>query len=226
MIVLGDIHGQWEHTARLIEARDLRDETIVQVGDFGVGFDAPEREAVRLDTLDAVLAARGLTLYAIRGNHDDPAAFGDDRYDRPRLRLVRDYTTLDIDGRRVLCVGGAASPDRVARRRQGLRWWPEEVFVPRPDLLDGPPDIVVTHSAPDFCPPVGPGRLIQALARHDPALVADLRRERADLTALHAALDRRRLQLWLYGHFHQSLRHEHDGVRFIGLQENELLRAT
>jgi hypothetical protein len=146
VIFLGDVHGRWEDLASLLARHDLRDETIVQVGDFGVGFDQPARELERLDALDAVLAERGLMLYAIRGNHDDPAPFADGRHDRSRLRLVADYTTLTIEGRRVLGIGGATSIDRAPRRWQGLGWWPEEAFVLQPEPWTAP-QIVVTWRA-------------------------------------------------------------------------------
>jgi hypothetical protein len=38
VIVLGDVHRRWEEAAETIERAGLRGRTIIQVGDFGLGF--------------------------------------------------------------------------------------------------------------------------------------------------------------------------------------------
>jgi predicted phosphodiesterase len=224
MLFLGDVHGRWEHLAHAVQSRALTRDTIVQVGDFGVGFGDPTREAGRLQALNGVLETHDLTLHAIRGNHDDPRYFRDHRHDLSHIRFVGDYETLALDGFQIMCAGGATSVDRRPRQRQNLGWWPDEAFqLPADDLVDAP-DIVVTHSAPAFCPPLRPGRLVMEFVRYDPALLTDLQRERDEHTALFNALDRRRLRLWVYGHFHQAFTHQQEQVIFRGLPELGLFR--
>jgi hypothetical protein len=219
MLFIGDVHGDWMRLITLVMQHGLGQQAIIQVGDFGVGFDTVANDRARLQILNTVLEQRDLTLYVVRGNHDDPSWFHDHRHDLDRIRLVCDYETLLIDGQHILCVGGAVSIDRRLRQREQLGWWAQEGVRLCLDQLTGQPDMVVTHSAPDFCPPHRLGALVHEFARHDPALLADIAAERQALTLLFKALDRQRLRLWVYGHFHQRLEHEHAGVRFRGLPE-------
>jgi hypothetical protein len=81
---------------------------------------------------------------------------------------------------------------------------------------------VVTHTAPDFAPPLRlhtppfsvPG---------DPDLFTDLRRERSALTRLHTLLTAQaRPAYWFYGHFHASAREEIAGTRFVMVASMEM----
>ena len=224
VLIVGDVHGQWGQLADLLMKQEIRTTTIIQVGDLGVGFRGWREDIDQLLALDAVLAARDLTLLAIRGNHDNPRWWS-----RPphalaglrRVRLVPDYHVETVEGRVVLFVGGATSVDRVIRQRRRLPWWPAEGFAWRPRRLAGlpPPEVVVTHTAPDHCPPHGFAPLVLAFARYDATLLDDLRRERAQLTMLHDALDRSRLRHWLYGHFHYDMDWNQAGVNYRCLAE-------
>ena len=82
---------------------------MIQVGDFGAGF--------RKDFLDDmlylndVLNEYNVTLYVIRGNHDDPKFFNGN-HNWGNLKLLKDYTVLDLEGKKILLIGGAISIDR------------------------------------------------------------------------------------------------------------------
>lgn len=135
MLLVGDVHGEWENLADRLRQRDIRSTTILQVGDFGVGFLKKNDERRRLERLDRALDVRDLTLYAIRGNHHDPAYFAPDReHGWERIHLVPDYTLLTIGHQRILCVGGAISVDR-RQRHVGVSYWQDEGFVFDPTAL-------------------------------------------------------------------------------------------
>ena len=199
MLIVGDVHGQWGRLADLLLKQEVRATTVIQVGDLGIGFRAWRQDIAQLRALDALLDRRDLTLLAIRGNHDNPRWW----FRSPRslaglrrARLIPDYHVETVEGRVVLFAGGATSIDRVIRQRRDMSWWPAEGFAWRPRRLAGlpPPEVVVTHTAPDHCPPHGFAPLVLAFARHDAMLLDDLRRERAQLSLLHASLDRSRLR--------------------------------
>lgn len=232
MIFVGDVHGEWVALQQKLQRLGVRDEIIVQVGDFGVGFGGATgraRERAALDTLDRFLARTGNTLLTIRGNHDDPAYFRQCVWGYERIRPVPDYTVETLDGRAILFVGGAISIDR-RQRRAGRDYWPDEGFhlnegaLERADLnnLWG----VVTHSAPAAAPPATPALsspLVRTYAWGEPRLLDDLEAERRDLTRLYEAVVRRsRPAHWIYGHFHGRATAAVDGTRFVMLDVLEL----
>jgi UDP-2,3-diacylglucosamine pyrophosphatase LpxH len=128
VIVIGDVHREWDALARQLRFYGITQQELIQVGDFGVGFGPRADEQAELLALDAVLADTGNTLWVIRGNHDDPAYFTDAALvPCARIRFVPDYSLLTVDGRTILCAGGATSSDRVLRT-PGRDYWPTEGF--------------------------------------------------------------------------------------------------
>lgn len=151
IIMLGDIHGEFEKLKWSIKLKNITDCYIIQVGDFGVGFLKPDIEFNRLKDLNKFLKSRNITMIAIRGNHDNPTYFnGSVTYSN--LLLLPDYSTMTLNGLKYLFVGGALSIDR--RYRQSLRedrsYWEDEVFVYDENLLKEafPPsvDVLITHT--------------------------------------------------------------------------------
>ena len=57
----------------------------------------------------------------VRGNHDDPSYFNEEKVNYERFRCVPDYSVINVCGRNVLCVGGAVSIDRKYRRTANLK---------------------------------------------------------------------------------------------------------
>lgn len=225
MLFLGDLHGDDHLIVAALAGGRYDGRTIIQVGDFGVGFRSAAAEARRLGALNEVLDDHRVRLYVVRGNHDDPAVFRDGRYNRSWLTFVPDYTLLAVDDQQVLCVGGAISVDRTARAVSGWEWWPDEGVVWQPDQVQGRPHVIVTHTAPAFCPPRDVERIAE-FGLDDPSLLADIERERAALDELYRLIDRMNLRAWVYGHFHQPLRYEQDGIVFHGLDRGAFLDLT
>jgi len=191
MIVVGDVHGNWRDLAEQVYASGVHRAHIIQVGDFGLGFNTPQRERELLAPLHRALSNTESVLHVIRGNHDDPA------YWRPghshhwhydTIRLVPDYTVLSVQGARILCVGGALSIDRILRRRNHS-YWPDEGVVLDEGYLAALNLIdlwgVITHTAPDIAPPFAIDSSVRGYLAVDPPLADDLRRERAALTRLY-----------------------------------------
>lgn len=76
MRCIGDLHGRFEVVAQHLRQHATPGETLIQVGDFGLGFRPRAEDTAWLRKLDAQLGAAQMRLLAIRGNHDDPALFG------------------------------------------------------------------------------------------------------------------------------------------------------
>jgi DNA repair exonuclease SbcCD nuclease subunit len=223
VLLLSDIHGRFGLVVRAVEGSDAHDTAIVQLGDFGVGFAPREEDQAALEGLSDYLGARGLHLYAMRGNHDDPSLFSEGSpLNQAHVTLVPDYTVLSIEGLSVLCVGGAVSIDRGARRAYGHGWWEGEPMRWDPGALGrasiAGPLVVATHNCPTACPPFGPNRMVLSYAAADPTLIGDLASERERLDALLRALPVRP-RYWFYGHHHSYARTEEGGTVFVGLPE-------
>jgi UDP-2,3-diacylglucosamine pyrophosphatase LpxH len=183
IIFIGDIHGDFQGLAAQLLYREIQNAKLIQVGDFGVGFKPVDYERTELEVLNRVLTERNNMLYVLRGNHDDPSYFTNN-FALSNISLVSDYTILHLDGKKILCVGGAVSVDRTSRT-DGKNYWPEERFTfdeaKLSHALDNLKslDTIVTHNAPSEFWPQGFDRLVLRYAKRDPTLLDDLNTERA-----------------------------------------------
>lgn len=228
IILLGDIHGRIETLMANITKYGIEDSIIIQVGDFGLGFMNIGLETRLLNELDNYLGSKDIILLAIRGNHDNPFYWTEDRlsfYDN--IKLVKDYDTMVLNGFKFLFIGGAYSIDRDGRkegldywkgdRYKGLNlFWKEEVLNFKPELLMGLKDIdyVVTHTAPNL---VYPFTTTQFDKKHP-----QVREERNNMSMLFNILNNNNnIKKYFYGHFHESNRKNVFDTEFILLDIDE-----
>lgn len=131
VLVLGDMHGNlfsWGRTV-IPAIRRHRPDVIVQVGDFGFGWDENYLEA-----LDCILDdASAPDVVWLDGNHEgfdaleEIGAFGAESATRTSERtwyLPRGYT-WEWQGRHCMSMGGAYSVDKPYRTPH-VDWWPQE----------------------------------------------------------------------------------------------------
>lgn len=219
ILMLGDIHGNFNYLKNLLDSKKVSDCYIIQVGDFGVGFTSETNELNLLNDLSKFLSDRNIIMYAIRGNHDDPKYF-DGRIKLTNLELIPDYTILELEGNRIMCIGGAVSVDRMPRIKEDMinarygsskrnYWYDETIVFNEEDIRNVKNiNILVTHTAPDFCEPdnnFGYGNLVEEFAREDKKLKDDLKTERDLMTIIFDMLaDNNKIDKHFYGHFHRS----------------------
>lgn len=235
--VIGDVHGNWNTMVKDIESRDIRDTTVIQLGDFGVGFIEQHQERKNLEAVNERLKASNIMMYVIRGNHDKPDYFNGD-WEFSNLKLVKDYTVITVDGDDILLVGGAISIDRKPRLAEMMEYakynvsrelyWHDEHFVLDKKLASKVKGCryVVTHTSPDFCWPdnkFGFGQLVEHfIMLGDKKLRDELPAERKNLTELYNILKENNvIDKWFYGHFHNSKLTEYNGTDFhlLGIHE-------
>jgi len=223
---IGDIHDWWVEAFRSLKTKGLSDCAVFHAGDMGAGFERPQKEMRRLQNLNNLLKGIGLTMYCARGNHDDPDWY-DGRIDMSNLKLLPDYSVVELGLRKVMVVGGAVSVDRMKRNaylkrndsHKHVGWWPGEWPVYDEAKIDaaGKVDVVVSHTAPDFCEPLKKDGLYQFL-EHDRGLWDDTRLERNIMSKIY---DRIRSHgtpdLWAYGHFHMNHTSYFEGTKFVAL---------
>lgn len=164
----------------------------------------------------------------IRGNHDNPAYFQEQRINHERFRCVPDYSIVTACGHTIFCIGGAISIDRTYRLAADSRphsaqkacYWADEMPRFDEDALAEinakyKVDAVVTHTAPSFCELITKDGLM-GWASRDATLLEDCERERAILDQIFESLLEagHPITHWYYGHFHQSWSATINGILF------------
>lgn len=141
--VFGDVHGKFDAFRAKLDSRPT-DDIILQVGDFGIW---PHME-------DNLKKGFSRPVYFIDGNHEYFPWLTDinevtELY--PNLFYVPRGTVMELDGRTVLFLGGAESPDK-EYRTEGRDWFREESIsyedtdrIPR-DVKNV--DLMITHTPP------------------------------------------------------------------------------
>lgn len=244
ILILGDTHGNFREFQRKFDSAKVEGATILHVGDFGVGFKETDSKEVHfLQELNGFLKKRNSIMYAIRGNHDNPKYFNGD-YSYSNLKLVPDYTVIEIEGQNFLMVGGAISIDRRRRLNEMQMfsavgrylesYWYDEHFKLNENKLKDFKDIdcVITHSVPGEAKPINDydnhymshGHLVESFAKHDSKLKDDLNKERKDLSKMLKILkENNTIKSWYYGHFHSSHKETIDGINFVMVGVSELI---
>ena len=237
---LGDVHGNFNYIEYYIKLNKMENCIIYQVGDFGIGFTTEFNDMGILGNLNRFLKERNIHFYAIRGNHDNPAFFDGhlaNHFDN--LHLLADYDVIEVNGRKILGVGGAISIDRrpcladmqkeaIYGRNIELYWFDEafKVDEEKIKLIEGV-DILVTHTAPNFCVPINKnndfGPLVNRYAEYDENLKKDLNEERDNVTKLWELLKEKNpnIKNHFYGHFHRVNLEIINGVEHRLLDINE-----
>jgi predicted phosphodiesterase len=219
ILVVGDIHGEFEELKQSLIKKMITDCYVIQVGDFGIGFNLINSDLRRLIDLNSFLEERNIIMYVIRGNHDNPDFFkGNIKYSN--LILMEDYTVLELDDRKILCIGGAISIDRTKRKndqrinrksgdKRRLYWIDEHIFFDESKIKNLKDiNIMITHTAPDWCEPdnkINFGDLVDQFAVYDPTLKHELREERKLLSNIYDIVsENSNIEKLYYGHFHRS----------------------
>ena len=150
---------------------------------------------------------------------------------------MRSY--FEVEGKKVLGVGGAISIDRVPRiveNHNSIKygsskryWWKDEIFKLDLEKVESIRDveIVVTHSCPDFVAPVVLNNnwpyIVKQFLPDDPPLEEQLKKERAEISELCNILRKNNnIQYWFYGHFHKEYLTNEGPTLFRGLEINQL----
>ena len=243
LMFLGDIHGGFNIIHQYVKLYGITNAHIIQIGDFGVGFNTIEKEKRMLEMYNPILVKNNVHVWAIRGNHDYKPHFDNYHFSLSNINLIPDYTVLELCDKRILCIGGAVSVDRNWRytklQKQGIfenqtlgkeSWWPDETFVLDKDKLGEMKDIdiVATHTAPHYCEPdntFGFGPFVEGIVREtgDTELKTDLNVERQQMTDAFTIIKmNNNITHHYYGHFHKTDVMNYDGIKHRLLNVNEL----
>ena len=221
MYFIGDTHGI-RPVFSIIDRKQITNSHLIHVGDFGLGFVTIASDIKNLEATDEMLMETNNHLYVIRGNHDNPIFWDKSKgLNLPKLHnlhLIDDYTVFEVEGKKILGVGGGISIDRQVRKddKPYPSWWKDEVFVYDPLKINrivnnvDRIDIVVTHSAPTIAYPRGVDAPIVndwhgIEAQFGNNLKGELIKEREEIDKLLNSISSAYSPThWFYGHFHAS----------------------
>lgn len=217
-MVAGDWHGDQRsaasgHPERVIaEAAADGCGWVVQLGDFGFGFDVGDRDGslpvcTFTQRVSEAAGDAGVKVVVVDGNHDNHDLLARYRVSAPTVGPER-FVRLDRHvfwaprghrwewaGVRFAALGGAYSPDRAdgRYRTEGVDWWPGEMIsVADLDALgDEPVDVLFTHDAPELPPGLSP--LPSAVAAIETA---------TNQARVAEAVTRTRPAVLMHGHWH------------------------
>lgn len=209
ILLLGDIHGNFPHAFNLCNANT--DTTIIQVGDFGIGFGKDNPERINKYT----------NLRWIGGNHENMTRCK--LYDGYLGRFGWFQWRPDINSPvtlKVFFCSGAWSIDW-QHRTPGKDWWAdeelsaEEMDQARKLYLDVKPDIVISHDCPSL---LWPDLIKQIQMLFGPNKIPT-----RTGTFLDDLFREHRPRQWFFGHYHGSAVIEKDGCVFHCLNIGETL---
>lgn len=163
--LVGDLHGNVSAAdAALRWAAEQGADVVVQVGDFGFGFDTTQHEGSFLPRLCRLTRELELPLLWLGGNHDNWDAIDEQRAEQDlggsEPWLMSDWIVQLPVGYRLpwgehgwLVIAGATSVDR-PWRHPGVSWWPQEVQLTDAaaarivaDHRHAQVDVVLSHDA-------------------------------------------------------------------------------
>jgi len=151
--VAGDWHenGPWARKA-IAHAAEQGADVIVHVGDYGYEYSAKFMKAV-----ETALAAAGIALLFVDGNHENHPTLNRYAIGTNGLRQLTPHVwhmprgfRWTWAGVRFLALGGAHSVDR-PWREPGISWWKEEWITEaqaQHAIDGGPADVLVSHDCP------------------------------------------------------------------------------
>ena len=158
--ITGDTHRSF---SRLYTLYGTSNDMLIVLGDAGINYFLDESDIELKDYLNSF----NIKLFCIRGNHEERPEnistykevemFGGKVYieeEFPNLIFAKDGEMYNIDGNRVLVIGGAYSVDKGYRIRNKIPWFSDEQLMDDEmlailDKVEGQHfDIVLTHTCP------------------------------------------------------------------------------
>ena len=214
----GDVHRDFRNIYNFCKENETTtDDILVVLGDVGINYflDEPEQE------FKANIAKEiGITLACVHGNHEErPAnvpgyelvdwhgakAYIDPRY-YPNQVFLKDGEIYNLNGKKVLVIGGAYSVDkeyRLKHANQGYKWFeseqpsPEikEHVIENLDKVGWKVDYVFAHTCP-----------YDQMPRHCFLPTVDQRKvdNSTEIWMMEEISKKLDFKRWYYGHFHDE----------------------
>jgi 3-oxoacid CoA-transferase subunit A len=133
----GDIHGDVRRLLNDFKRYDIQStDTVILLGDVGLNYYGSDRGDNKSKKF---LNKQGVTVFCIHGNHEmrpeTIASYEETKWNGgvvyyepayPNLLFAKDGEVFDLDGYRVVVIGGAYSVDKFYRLQRGMSWFDDE----------------------------------------------------------------------------------------------------
>ncbi len=158
--ITGDTHRNF---SRIYKLEKDTDNMLIVLGDVGINYYLNEEDK----NYKEYLKKFNLKLFCVRGNHEERPdnistykeveMFGGEVFieeEYPNLIFAKDGETYNIDGKKILVIGGAYSVDKQYRLLHGYKWFKGEQLTKKEmdtilEKVKGKHfDIVLTHTCP------------------------------------------------------------------------------
>ena len=158
--IIGDTHRDF---SRIYKLEKDTDNMLIVLGDVGINYYLNEEDKNYKEYLKKLK----LKLFCVRGNHEERPEnistykeieiFGGKVFieeEHPNLIFAKDGETYNIDGKKILVIGGAYSVDKQYRLLHGYKWFKEEQLTKKEmDTILAKVkgkhfDIVLSHTCP------------------------------------------------------------------------------
>lgn len=214
---VGDIHGDTSILCVIIDSYDIKDCTLILLGDIGIWRYRDYKHYINFDN---ACRERNIICYAFRGNHDNPAFFvkSEDQAQLAKrfwekftnFKVIPDLTNIIINGASGIVIGGGASIDRCIRRsfqdpyRRNSNlykqndWWVDEV-LPDTRHINETFDFILSHTGPRPLKVAPISESNCSFFRVDDGLKDYIAQENKRLEEIYHQFKPKK---WWFGHFH------------------------
>ena len=173
--ITGDKHGDLRSLVEFSQQNNLnKDDIIIILGDAGINY-LPNNDLRCFLAKEFYNKNITCTLILVHGNHEDNPEYMQDMLEKewrggtvfyeeefPNILYLKDGEIYELNGKKVIALGGAYSVDKGYRLTHGWRWFANEQMTPEVrqrcednlEKVDWEVDVVLSHTVPISAEPV------------------------------------------------------------------------
>lgn len=201
------------------------DSIFVVVGDIGLGFKPYQYYIDTLTSFNEECKENNTHVLFMRGNHDDPSYFSEEKINLSNIKSIPDYSVLKFQDHNALCIGGGTSIDALWRKQREViinafnkpnkfykkLYWDEEATVFSKEDIEQinesgiKIDLLFTHVPPTSKNVHGNQDILNYWLSSDQSLEETLYNEKQTMHLIYQTLEKlNHIKLWVSGHMHYS----------------------
>lgn len=236
----------------VVKEEEPKDENVFQnalyivLGDVGFGFSKEKYYNDIFAKFNPFLAENNSHLVFMRGNHDDPSYFLEEKIQYSNILTIPDYSIIKLKEHNALCVGGGISIDRSWRlsREKTVNkfiqeekdfkklYWENESLIFNEDELKQVLesginiDMFFSHIPPINNEDLGNKSLLESWMECDETLKDDLDKEKHQMDLLFSSLKKNyNLIFCAWAHMHNTNFWKENNVLYYQLTINEFVNV-
>lgn len=202
---------------------------IIVSGNCGIGRKSIKYYNEVFSNLDKILGDNNSYLLFVRGNNDNPSIFKNREIDFEHVKVVPDYSVIQLKTFNCLCIGGSVSIDKEWKLSQektfGRKmYWEDEAPIFDENALDEilqkyQIDCVITSTSPSFSYPGTNAFKHSKWFNNDKTILGNFTNERKILDKIYEKINDSdsKPYLWFYGRFKMAHSDKINDIVFTSL---------